>query len=98
MEKNPFYSDMVELVTRETSEPFEIVRYHVSFRTFCFLADLIRRIDFTTQFVHQYGLFLNSPHERPSRAQVSYYLIKTLTQETIRDCHQCRNLLNCIFS
>lgn len=71
MEKNPFYSDMVELVIREISEPFQVVRCPVTFRTFCFLADLIRKIGFTTPFVHQYGLFLNSPHERPSRAQVS---------------------------
>ena len=48
MEKNPFYSDMVELVIGESSEPFQVVRCPVTFRTFCFLADLIRKIGFTT--------------------------------------------------
>jgi hypothetical protein len=96
MEKNPFYSDTVELVTRQMSEPFQIVRFHIPFRTFCFFSDLLRTLDWTNPVFHQYGLFFNSPHELPSRAQVSYYLINTLTQETIEHCNQCKKLLNCI--
>jgi hypothetical protein len=90
MENNPFYSDTVELVIRQVSEPFQIVRCRVPFRTFCFLSGLLRMIDGANPVFHQYGLFLNSPHELPSPAQVSYYLINTLTPETIEHCHQCK--------